>query len=116
MRYLLAATLALALIAPVTIQAHPGHDHKVLGTVTLIHENHLEVKDTKGNISKHVIGATTKISKNKSKASVADIKVGDRVVVTSREIKDKDGKAVMTVVDVQIGAAPVAAKTSSPKK
>jgi hypothetical protein len=111
MKQLFVAALVAVLGAPVMVSAHPGHDHKILGVVTVIHENHLEVKDTKGNVTKHVLGATTKISKNKSKASLADIKVGDRVVVTSRESKDKDGKAVMTVVDVQIGAAPAAKPT-----
>lgn len=115
MKHLLAATLALALLAPAAIKAHEGHDHKVLGIVTVIHENHLEVKDTKGKVTKHLISATTKIRKDKSKASAADIKVGDRVVVTTRETKDKDGKVVVNVVDVQIGAAPVATKTSVKK-
>jgi hypothetical protein len=115
MKHLFAATLALALLAPAATKAHPGHDHKILGVVTVIHQNHLEVKDAKGNVTKHVLSATTKVRKDKSKASAVDIKVGDRVVVTSRETKDKDGKAVMTVVDVQIGAAPVAAKTTVKK-
>ena len=115
MKHLFAATLALALLAPAAIKAHPGHDHKILGVVTVIHQNHLEVKDAKGNVTKHVLSATTKVRKDKAKASAADIKVGDRVVVTSRETKDKDGKAVMSVVDVQIGAAPVAAKTTVKK-
>ena len=116
MKHLFAATLALALLAPAAIKAHPGHDHKILGVVTVIHENHLEVKDAKGTITKHVLNATTKVRKDKAKASATDIKVGDRVVVTSRESKDKDGKAIMTVVDVQIGAAPVTAAKTSVKK
>jgi putative aminopeptidase FrvX len=115
MKHLFAAIVAVALLAPVTLEAHAGHDHKILGTVTLIHQNHLEVKDAKGKITKHVIGATTKIRKDKSKASATDIKVGDRVVVTTRETKDKDGKVVVNVVDVQIGVAAAATKTAVKK-
>ena len=116
MKYLLAATIALALLAPAGIQAHAGHDHKILGTVTLIHENHLEVKDAKGKVTKHVLNATTKVRKNKAKASAADIKVGDRVVVTTRETKAKDGTVVVNVIDVQIGAPTVAAAKATAKK
>lgn len=116
MKHLLAATVALALLAPAAIKAHPGHDHKILGTVTVIHENHLEVKDAKGKVSKHVLSATTKVRKVKAKATAADIKVGDRVVVTIRESKDKDGKVVANVVDVQIGVAAVTATKTSVKQ
>ena len=115
MKHLFAAIVAAALLAPAIVEAHPGHDHKILGVVTVIHENHLEVKDAKGKISKHVLSATTKIRKDKSKASASDIKVGDRVVVTIRETKDKDGKMVANVVDVQIGAAATATKTAVKK-
>jgi putative aminopeptidase FrvX len=116
MKHLFAATLAVALLAPATMKAHEGHDHKIMGVVTVIHENHLEVKDAKGNVTKHVIGATTKIRKEKAKAGVGDIKVGDRVVVTTRETKDKDGKVVVNVLDVQIGAAANTATKDSAKK
>lgn len=115
MKFLFAATLAVLLIAPAVVRAHEGHDHKVMGTVTAIHENHLEVKDTKGKILMHVLGATTKIRRDKMKVTAADIKVGDRVVVTTRQTKDKAGKAVLTVVDVQIGVAATATRTSVKK-
>ena len=92
-------------------RAHEGHDHKVMGVVSAIHENHLEVKDVKGKVTTHTIGATTKISRGKSKLAATDIKVGDRVVVTTRETKDKAGKPVLTVVSVQVGvSATTAAK------
>jgi hypothetical protein len=116
MKHLFVAALAVALLAPALVKAHEGHDHKIMGVVTLIHENHLEVKDAKGNVTKHVIGATTKIRKEKAKAAAGDIKVGDRVVVTTRETKDKDGKVVVNVIDVQIGAAANTDTKASVKK
>ena len=105
--------LTALLLIPAAVAAHEGHDHKTLGTVSTIHENHLEVKDAKGNVSTFALGPTTKIRRAKAKAGVGDIKVGDRVVVTSRETKDKAGKVTVNVVDVQIGvpaAVPAAKK------
>jgi len=115
MKPLFAAALAALLIAPAAVRAHPGHDHKVLGIVTAVHENHLEVKDAKGKLSMHVLGPTTKIRRDKTTVTAADIKVGDRVVVTTRQTKDKAGKAVFTVVDVQIVVAATATKASVKK-
>lgn len=91
--------------------AHEGHAHKVMGTVATIHENHLEVKDKDGKISMHALDAKTKIRRGKAVAALTDIKVGDRVVVTTIQTKDKAGKAVVTVTQVEIGTAvPTAAQ------
>lgn len=109
MKVVLSLGAALVLAVPVALFAHEGHDHKVMGVVSAIHENHLEVKDTKGKVSTHTIAATTKISRDKTKLAATDIKVGDRVVVTTRETKDKAGKAVITVVSVQLGVSETAA-------
>jgi hypothetical protein len=108
MKRVLLLTLAVALVMPPVLLAHEGHPHKVMGTVTTVHENHVEVKDKDGKISTHVLDAKTKIRRGKSAASLADIKVGDRVVVTSVETKDKAGKAVVTVTQVDLGVTPVA--------
>jgi hypothetical protein len=105
--------LAAVLLAPAAIAAHEGHNHKTLGTVSAIHENHLEVKDEKGKVTTFALEPTTKIRRAAAKAGVGDIKVGDRVVVTARESKDKAGKVTVNVVDVQIGvpkAVPTAKK------
>jgi hypothetical protein len=80
-----------------------------MGVVSAIHENHLEVKDAKGKVTTHTLATATKISRGKTKLIVGDIKVGDRVVVTTRETKDKAGKAVVTVVSVQLGVSSTAA-------
>jgi hypothetical protein len=91
--------------------AHEGHAHKVMGTVATIHENHLEVKDKDGKITMHALDAKTKIRRGKAVAKLADIKVGDRVVVSYVQSKDKAGKAVVTVTQVDLGTAvPTAAK------
>jgi hypothetical protein len=71
----------------------------------VIHENHLEVKDAEGKAITFTLDAKTRIRRGKSILKIADIKTGDRVVVVSNESKGKDGKATVTVTEVQLGAA-----------
>lgn len=104
------ALAGLLLTAAPMAYAHEGHAHKVMGTVATIHDNHLEVKDKDGKITTHQLDAKTKIRRGKAVAKFVDIKVGDRVVVTTLESKDKAGKVVKTVTQVDLGAALAAAK------
>lgn len=115
MKHLFAAALAAMLLAPASLAAHEGHAHKVMGTVSLVHDNHVEIKDAKGKTVTVTLDAKTKIRRAKAVATLADIKVGDRVVVTTIEKKDKAGKAVVTVTEVQIGVAAAATKASVKK-
>jgi hypothetical protein len=97
----------LALMAvPVLSAAHPGHSHKVMGVVSMIHENHLEVKDAKGKASTFTLDDKTRVRRGKAILKVADIKVGDRAIVVYAETKDdKSGKTAVTVTEVQLGTA-----------
>ena len=105
-RFLVSMMAAAVLVAwAPALSAHPGHGHKVLGTVTVLNGNHLEVKDAAGKITMHMLDDKTKIKRGRLVVSASDLKVGDRVVVAVTETKDKDGKTVMTVTEVQIGAA-----------
>ena len=88
------------------LSAHPGHGHKVMGTVSSIQGNHVEVKDAAGKVTMHMLDAKTKIRRGRTVLTAADIKVGDRVVLSITEQKGADGKAVATVTEVQVGAAP----------
>ena len=94
---------------PSSVSAHPGHAHKVMGTVTVIQGNQVEVKDAAGKTTKHVLEAATKIRRGRTVLKAADIKVGDRVVISSVETKDATGKAVTTVSEIQVGVTPVPA-------
>jgi hypothetical protein len=103
-RTLLAILAALAL--PALSAAHPGHAHKVMGVVSMIHENHLEVKDAKGKATTFTLDEKTRIRRGKTILKTADIKVGDRAIVAYTETKDeKTGKPSVTVTEVQLGAA-----------
>ena len=100
----LALVLALAPLA----SAHPGHEHKFMGTVSMIHENHLEVTsaDGKKKVTLITLNEKTKVVREKTALKIADITVGARVVVTAIETKDKAGKVSYVAKEVRLGAAP----------
>lgn len=111
-RPVLAALLVLLAVVPAPLAfAHEGHAHKIMGTVSVIHENHLEVtavKDSK--VSTVVLNEKTKILRGKTVLQPEDIKIGDRVVVTAVQEKDDKGKEMLIATEVRVGA-PAAAKT-----
>jgi uncharacterized Zn ribbon protein len=70
-----------------SLLAHDGHEHKVLGTVTMAAPDHVMLKDRDG---KNVTVLVTKDTKVKgAQVAVKDIKPGTRVVVTAVTEKDK---------------------------
>jgi hypothetical protein len=97
--------VGIALALPVAVWAHPGHAHRTMGTVTMIHENHLEVKDTQGKNTTFTLNPKTRVRRGKAILTAADIKQGDRVVVVYNESKATDGKTVVVVTEVQLGTA-----------
>lgn len=104
---------ALALIALFTlmvasdsvVRAHEGHDHKIMGTVTMAAADHVMLKDTDG---KDVTVKVTKDTKVKSKPAlkVEEIKAGTRVVITATQAKDK----TFTAKTIEVGVATPATK------
>ncbi len=109
MRRVLLAVMIAILFAP-SIVAHEGHDHKVMGTVAAYHENHLEVKAADGKMSAITLNEKTNILRDKTKLTVTDIKVGDRVVVVAAENKDKDGKTTLVAKEVRLGTVSASAR------
>jgi hypothetical protein len=103
-RFLARAVLVAVLAMPTYVGAHEGHAHKVMGTVSAYHENHLEVKATDGKVTTITLNEKTKIVRGKTNAMAADIKPGQRVVVTATETKGTDGKTAMIASEVQLAA------------
>jgi hypothetical protein len=108
MKRLFATVLALSVLAlgsGARLIAHEGHEHKVMGTVTMAAADHVMLKDKDG---KDVIVKVTKDTKIKAKPAVKveDIKVGSRIVVTAVEEKDKS----MTAKSIEVGALAAATK------
>jgi hypothetical protein len=88
--------------------AHEGHEHKVMGTVTMAAADHVMLKDQHG---KDVTINVTKETKVKARPmiKVEDIKAGTRVVITAVEQKD----ARMSAKTIEVGAA--APRQSTPR-
>lgn len=102
---LLTFTLATLMITASTIglSAHPGHEHKVLGTVTMIAADHVMVKDKDGKDATVTINKSTKFVRAKKGMKATDMKVGMRIVITA-VTDENDDKSVATVI--QLGADP----------
>ena len=94
---LLIALVTFAAMPDTAALAHPGHVHKILGTVTMAAADHVMLKDRNG---KDVTVKVTKDTKVRAKPAlkVEQIKAGTRVVVTATEEKDKSFTA--TTIDV----------------
>jgi hypothetical protein len=108
MKHLSGTLLALAVLAigsSARLLAHEGHEHKVMGTVTMSAADHVMLKDKDG---KDVMVKVTKETKVKAKPAlkVEEIKAGTRIVITAVEEKDKS----MTAKIIEVGVAPAAAK------
>jgi hypothetical protein len=89
-----------------------GHDgpHKVMGTVSAVHEERLEVTATDGKSVSLNVDDKTKVIHGRMAMKVSDIKVGERVVVTASEKKGSDGKATLRALEIRLGAPAPAPK------
>lgn len=83
----LSAIVGLSLSA-VPATAHPGHDHKVLGTVVSVTADRLVVKDRQNKDVTITLNAATKVIRDKKPVRIDEVKVGSRVVVTAATEKD----------------------------
>lgn len=102
---ILLASAILALGTSARLFAHEGHEHKVMGTVTMVAADHVMLKDKDG---KDVTIKVTKDTKVKAKPmiKVEEMKAGTRVVITAVEQKDKS----MTAKTIEVGVAAAATK------
>jgi hypothetical protein len=91
--------------------AHEGHDHKIMGTVAAMHGNALDVKGTDGKTSTISLTDKTRIIQGTTVMKAADIKTGDRVVVTA----SGGGKAPYVAKEVRLGTAPPTPKAAPAK-
>ncbi|MCA1586095.1 MAG: hypothetical protein LC791_15450 [Acidobacteria bacterium] len=100
----LLASFVLAVVTLAAVFAHPGHEHKVLGTVTMAASDHVMLKDKEGNDVTLYITKDTKVLKDKKAMKVEDIQTGMRVVITAVTEKEKDKEKTMAKV-IELGAA-----------
>jgi hypothetical protein len=109
MKKLLIALMFALAVTPLAF-AHEGHDQKIMGTVSAIEAGQLTVKATTGKSSTVLLNDKTKVLMGKMVHKLADIKVGDRIVVTATDIKGKDGKPVLVAKQVNLPAPAAANK------
>ena len=105
MKQFLFAVLALSLLVPALPMAHPGHDHKLMGTVSSIDKNKVVMKTTEGKDMTFEITPTTSLKRGKDKGSQAELKAGMRVVVNVG-----DGVEPLKAKEVQSSAPATTAK------
>lgn len=99
----LALIIASALVAATSLVAHEGNEH-VRGTVTALSAQSITVQTTEKATTVLTFTSKTTFVKGGKPARLADLKVGDRVVVDVP-------KGTKRAAEVQIGTA-AAAKTS----
>ena len=105
MKPFLFAVLALSLLAPALPMAHPGHDHKLMGTIASIDKNKVVVKTTEGKDMTFEILPTTSFKHGKDKGMQSELKAGMRVVVNIG-----DGVEPLKAKEVQYSAPATTAK------
>ena len=98
MRKIMIFILAVVLTAG-ALFAHGGKSHKLLGTVKMLHENHLVVTTPDGKEKTVTLTPATKYEKDKKAVTRAALAAGVRVSV---DLTEDDKSAVK----VKIGAAP----------
>ena len=105
MRAILFLVLATALLVPAVPLAHPGHDHKLMGTISSIDKNKVVIKTTEGKDMTFEITPLTTFKRGKQKGAQADLKAGMRVVVNIG-----DGVEPLKAKDVQYSAGTTTTK------
>lgn len=90
-----AATMVLGGVAV----AHPGHEHKIMGTVTMAAADHIMLKDKDGKDATVSINKDTKFLRAKKAMKVSDVKVGMRIVITA-VTDDNDDKSIAKVIEL----------------
>ena len=98
---MIVASAVMMLSADARVAAHPGHEHKVMGTITMAAADHVMLKDKEGKELTIKVTKDTKI-KSKSPVKVEELKAGTRVVVNAVENKDK----TLTAKTIDVGIAP----------
>ena len=110
-KYWIAAVAVVVVLAmPAVALAHEGHAHKVMGTISSVTENQIEVKTTDGKTVTIALDAKTVYRHGKMKADAKMLKIGERVVVEAEQPK---GANVMTAKTIQMAASQTSAEGAS---
>lgn len=103
-RFLIATFATVMLMAwSAAPEAHPGHEQKVLGTVTMVAADHVMVKTPDGKDATVQINKDTKFLRSKKAMKASDMKVGMRIVIAAVSDEDDDK---LIARSIELGRAP----------
>ena len=105
MKQLILGALAISLLMPALPMAHPGHDHKLMGTISSIDKNKIVMKTTEGKDMTFEVTPITAFKAGTKKGAQSELKAGMRVVVNVG-----DGVEPLKAKEVQYSAATTTAK------
>lgn len=110
MKRVFAIVLGALLLFSGPLVAHEGHKHKIMGSVAAVDAaaHRLEVKATDGKTVALTLDAKTKVMRGSQPATMGDLAVGTRVVVTMTE-----ENGAKTAVEIRL---PETEKPTSPRK
>src|SRR5262249_13125771 len=100
MRVLL-AMVVFAMLAVPAASAHEGHAHKIMGTIASVRTDRLDIKATDGKTASVVLNGKTKIVRGTEAVKATVLKVGERVVATAMEQKNKS----MLATELRVAAS-----------
>ena len=79
-----------------TVLAHPGHAHKILGTVTAVTASSVDVLDRNNEKTTFAITKETKIRVGTTAGTIKDVRTGLRIVVEAEE-EDNETFVAVTI-------------------
>ena len=77
----MAVVLMMSLGVTTGVSAHEGHAHAVMGTVVKVSPGQIEIQTKDGKAETVVLTNKTAVTRDKAPATLADVAVGDRVVI-----------------------------------
>jgi hypothetical protein len=98
--------MACALLGTLSVssaRAHEGHDHKVLGTVTMAAADRVTIKTRDAKDVTVLVTPATRVLRDKQPIKPEEIPIGTRVVVAA--VMDK---SVLKAKTIQVAKAPPA--------
>ena len=107
MKKLLTFALFLVAATSLTVRAHEGHAHKVMGRVVSITAEQIEVSNPAGKKETFALAKDAVYKRDKATASKKDVAVGTRVVLS---IVEKDGKTSVAEVLIGVASGPAPAR------
>lgn len=97
--------LVIAFACPLVGEAHDGHVHKALGTITSVQGDKVDIKTNDGKPLTVVLDKKTVVTRGKDKLDATALKAGERVSVEYME-----EKKIMTAQSLKLGTATQAVK------